>query len=351
MSGNYRSKDGQWYENGMDAMTADQAWEEKQGLQKEQNRLIQEQTQMLEEQNRLNREIEKEKIEKNHELELQKMSHDEKMRILNLFDNIGISKETYDNYVNKNILNKEYKELDDLIECVNNLEYFLRNSAFYFGSSLETEEDEFDYLFDDSIKIKREIISSCYEIDKKYEKKLRREIRDLEEKVKFRYFISVVLVFGALLLTLCICMNDFESSGFETMLIIVVMASLIYAPILLYRTLINDSPKIKEMKAKKSKPRLNIEKCEKKLKEKIKNEKDKIKNKTEEIILKTGKEIEDFNNFRLNHYNSNIEKLLVDVGFKKIVEDLGLEYKKVNNSNKKKNGTIEDYVDYFENHS
>ena len=57
----------------------------------------------------------------------------------------------------------------------------------------------------------------------------------------------------------------------------------------------------------------------------------------------------DFIEFRKNHYNSKIEKLLIDMNLNNDIKKLKLEYPKINNSNKISDGTIEDYITYFDN--
>lgn len=58
--------------------------------------------------------------------------------------------------------------------------------------------------------------------------------------------------------------------------------------------------------------------------------------------------LDNFIEFRRNHYNSKIEKLLLDVGLKDEVLQFGLDYPKINNSNKISDGTIEDCITYFD---
>jgi len=43
-----------------------------------------------------------------------------------------------------------------------------------------------------------------------------------------------------------------------------------------------------------------------------------------------------------------VEKLLIDVGIKETVLNLNLEYPKINVNNKIKDGSVEDYIAYFD---
>ena len=55
-----------------------------------------------------------------------------------------------------------------------------------------------------------------------------------------------------------------------------------------------------------------------------------------------------FCDFRVEHYNSDIEKLLVETGIKDRIGKLGLKYTKINSANKKGEGTIEEYEIFFD---
>ena len=104
--GKFLSKDGQWYDTPSEKFSADLAWDVKQGTQEKQNRLLQQQNRLMEQQMQMQYDLEQEKIQKDYEKEMKKLAHAEKMRILRLFDDIGISKETYDTFINTNFLNK-----------------------------------------------------------------------------------------------------------------------------------------------------------------------------------------------------------------------------------------------------
>ena len=55
-----------------------------------------------------------------------------------------------------------------------------------------------------------------------------------------------------------------------------------------------------------------------------------------------------FVEFREEHYNSKIEKILIETGVKEKVESTGLPYKKINSANKTSDGTIEEYEIFFD---
>ena len=56
----------------------------------------------------------------------------------------------------------------------------------------------------------------------------------------------------------------------------------------------------------------------------------------------------DFENFRKKHYNQKIENLLLEVGLKEKMEELGIKYIRINNNNKTGDGNINDYIVYID---
>ena len=67
--------------------------------------------------------------------------------------------------------------------------------------------------------------------------------------------------------------------------------------------------------------------------------------KKKEIIGKyRNLKLKDFYEFRTKHYNSQVEKFLIDFGFK---DRFGSDFKVVTKSQAKSNGDVDDYIDYF----
>ena len=118
-----------------------------------------------------------------------------------------------------------------------------------------------------------------------------------------------------------------------------------YVGISFFRKIFNHREFIKKMI---DKPTLNYKKYEDQLKSSIEYANKKIEEAQKKLSLLLEKPIKEFNKFRFNHYNSSVEKLLKDVEFDIIVLNLGFDYPKINNSNKIKDGTVEDYITYFE---
>ena len=106
----YVGKDGRTYDDYHSYTLGNLAWDKMQAQQQEQNKLLKEQNKLLEQQEKQKKEIELEKIKQQKEIELEKMKqqeelerqrqitqrekmyHEDKMRILKLFDDIGMSK-------------------------------------------------------------------------------------------------------------------------------------------------------------------------------------------------------------------------------------------------------------------
>ena len=97
----FLSTDGKFYETGLEALAASKAYDDKMKVQEEQNRLIEKQNRLIEEQNRINAQLEYDKMQNDYNIEMKKLNHAEKMRLYKLFDDVGISKNIYDEYINK----------------------------------------------------------------------------------------------------------------------------------------------------------------------------------------------------------------------------------------------------------
>lgn len=65
----------------------------------------------------------------------------------------------------------------------------------------------------------------------------------------------------------------------------------------------------------------------------------------EERIIKA--KIDNFYEFRKNHYNYKIEKLLLDLDFLNPLKHLGIEHVTITKDKAKNTGEIDDYVQYF----
>ena len=106
MSEFFPSKDGKIYKTGLEAMMADKAWNEKMAVQEQQNKLLEEQNRLIL-QNQIRQNKIQEEQRKNHEEQIATIKDEtikqkkiaEESRILRLFDDIGLNKRYYDDYV------------------------------------------------------------------------------------------------------------------------------------------------------------------------------------------------------------------------------------------------------------
>ena len=376
--------DGRYYESYDSYQEANARYKQHQ----EQKALLEEQNYLLEEQNRINQKLELEKMKQLQEIELQRnnmqreqMEHEEKMRLLGLFDSVGIPKETYDNFVkgffNNSIeelksiesekalilsdnfqLNKDLKELEKCMEDLNNdtfLSFYDCSEKYQLDTSNQVLTEE-----------EKEKIQSWIEDPEEYkEELLKYDVYDyvLEHKGK-AYGLKALLFWFALPLTMGIGLFlELDDTAFAIMF----FGDLFLA---IYFTVKFGINKEKEPdldtklgyvlnRCKNLYFKDDNKKCIRSL---IKTKQKEI-NDIKEFLSKREKEIQknideiilenwnDFINFRKEHYNSSIEKILLDAGFKEKIIELGFDYPKINSSNKVKDGTIEDYIAYFDNFS
>lgn len=90
------------------------------------------------------------------------------------------------------------------------------------------------------------------------------------------------------------------------------------------------------------------QKLNKEFQQKVVDNKHKLDNMEKEISQNVLPKWNDFIEFRKKHYISQFENLLLDLKLPEMIQSLGLEYPKINNKNKIKNGSIEDYITYFD---
>ena len=170
------SKDGKYYDDYLEKKSADYAWETQRKEQQQQNALLAEQNRLLQEENdrkeKLEQErlaFEREKEQNRYEEMLEQQQHDKEMRILGLFDSIGLNKQYYDNFI-KYLASNNEKDLEDII---------------YDRDSIKDKIEEIDDILTDPVNNMNEKLTSwhkgtreeysqymkeCYNTDKKAEK-------------------------------------------------------------------------------------------------------------------------------------------------------------------------------------
>ena len=270
------------------------------------------------------------------------------MRINNLFDEIGISRNVFDKFVHKtlfipnnisNNLEQSKKQLylvESLLQAENNED---------IKSNIISYENEASDLY-------YEIREQCCNIDEKEQEILIKQLNELKDnktktwiKTIIKFLISTVLLF-ILLIPIGNILGDTLNnkwmipfySVFGWIIYVIVIISKLQS--------IN-----KEIKSKENligKETVDEKKYMNKVKHLINEAKKEVDKPNNKILHIIKPRIDNFNEFRLNHYNAKIEKLLLDIKFNETISSFGLDYVKVNSSNKVKNGTLEDYIVYFD---
>ena len=429
----YVGKDGRTYDDYHSYTLGNLAWDKMQAQQQEQNKLLKEQNKLLEQQEKQKKEIELEKIKQQKEIELEKMRqqeelerqrqitqrekmyHEDKMRILKLFDDIGMSKETYYNFKKRlfknsledlrtiNNAEQELKELkrklnvESLENCLNRIrvndfkkfEYFFpklscsieqedlpiekRNEIITWVNNIEEYKEELKKIgiYDITKKLikwtndiekygselkNRGYYDSIIKLNKSQNENMNRNEQSNSKGLIFLiisiivFILSIISGLGVMWVLFIIVLiptisymikpnsiNDItnnETSPLEYCILD------IYTHIYYYQqNNINPEQIIKDKIEEKE---VELEKFKNKIQETKKRYQETL---TKSILPKWN----DFIEFRKNHYNSKIEKLLIDMNLNNDIKKLKLEYPKINNSNKISDGTIEDYITYFDN--
>lgn len=397
-NGKWLSDDGKYYDTFTEKATADHAWRTQREEQQAQNELLAKQNELLQEQTEQRNKLEREKLDfereqeanRLYELEL-KQEHKEKMRILKLFDNIGLNKEYYDNFIKYLIANTtEYDTLDSIV----NQKEEIKSHIDMMKSNIENpkkvmsdynywknQRERLNTMISDDIWYDRKYdeLSDCYSTDPKAEKVYDRftkfvdnpeglaeeDIDNLSSKFDIQTFKELkrknknnTLFFKVsfaiwILSTILIIYGIFADNtdlgvyglGLWMAMIVIAILKINYTP--------DYSSMMKEIIRKEIQNDYTKILDEKKVITKWKEIKVRYENQLKELEQTIKKEMEpkwnDFIEFRKKHYNSRFESLLLDLRLKKQVEELGLKWAKINNGNKINDGSIEDYIEYFEN--
>lgn len=325
------SQDGKYYDSIEEAVAATYVYKEQKGIQEEQNRLIEKQNRLIEEQNRINAQLEYDKMQNDYNIEMKKLNHAEKMRLYKLFDDVGISKNIYDEYINKCLNLKKVLSTMRVVKYFNFLLNPLDYSTEEYGKLYE-EYSDLNYL-EEQIDQKCMLKCDATEIEK-YNK-----VKKINDALELVWGFGIIICFIGFILSAFLSTEIIDS-------LVPFFIWLGYLVIFIIFSIIVKIVKSKFPESKEPKSTIDYDKRNKLLEQaKLKAEKDYSK---ELEPIRTA--IEEFTNFRINHYNKDIEKLLVDCEYKALVEGLGIKYQIVNVNNKKKNGKVEDYTAFFEEH-
>lgn len=347
------SEDGKYYDSLAEAKAADHAWREQISLQNEQNRLIEEQNRLIQqtEYDKMNQELEIENSRQ--QLQREQMQHEKDMRILKLFDDVGISKDIYDKFISNITSDKDVSNLNtkkiDIEQRINLLNLCLLYEDDPLCTDItEIEENNPEY-YSLMMDLHDELTANCYtNADSKYLEKHQEYLNINEKQKKYgKYSLISFLTATFFLFILALTTDSNESFGDFMIFIVLVSFIALICFICIYSISYKKAQEL-SIYANKEYRQFNSNKAEKNIKEEIKKCQKKLDKVNEQILPIIQKQTTDFMNFRINHYNSKIEKLLIDADFKKLVESYGIEYKSVTNNNKKKDGTIDDYIAYFD---
>ncbi len=389
MSEFFPSKDGKIYKTGLEAMMADKAWNEKMAVQEQQNKLLEEQNRLIL-QNQISQNKIQEEQRKNHEEQIATIKDEtikqkkiaEESRILRLFDDIGLNKRYYDDYVSY-LFGNYQKQLEDINLSIRNCKAL---STWLVADIDENGAHNTRFDFDDCyIKKENQKLKECLKDINLLKELTDNDINGLSSEIMSipylpnnnlsnkellpslidKYFntykkrkISGIITFISIAIIFILMMIDDGKSmdiGFTIFMIVGFPITIFYS-IYLFKNLTSKS-NIKDVinyEIKNSR-KLDVKKAKKKLKDANKENDDYLKELQEkeqtlkqEMIKTTKLKWDDFVEFRKKHYLYNFEKLLLDMELDKKIKDIGLEYPKINKSNKISDGTIEDYVEYFD---
>lgn len=321
-------------------------------------------------------EIERENKDKEIQFEREKMYFEEKMRIKKLFDDIGMSKETFDDFVEvffddiiKDKINiREQQELFEGNERV--LKYQIEKIKEIIDDIKNNNIESFyNYCSYNDVDLSNQILPS--DICKMIEKCEKHPQEYIEEFKSYKTFNMILELknnkYGIKLLISLFGIDLAMALGFisEIMMIVMFISSIILSIYFISKFATTNTKIMELIDILKKEYSIqyfkdsNIKILEEDLKNKENEYKIKLKdneniNKKYELdnkkkLKKVSNNWKDFIDFRKNHYNMHIEKILIETGFKDDIIYLDLDYPKINSSNKIKDGTIEDYIAYFEN--
>lgn len=305
------SRDGSFYNTIDEARAANTRYDQ----QEKQNNLLEKQLDKQEMQNYLlDQQLKQQQnqIDEQIRLERSKQKREEEIRILKYFDGLNIVKKEYDRFIYKMFnpdlpekFSKLEKEMDKLI---------LKKEKLLDKLSVQKKENELKIL--------------------------------LEKQTNNNSSITISeLVFGISILYLLFSFLVLETCS----MIALVMAIGGFIAISSYKeqqeSIKNDISQYEDIINNKKSKSVDSEDVEKiwihiELKEK-------------EISKYRNKEIEKnwnkFKNFRLRHYNQKIENFFINVGLDNYVHTYGIKYIKITDKTYIEKGTINDYLEIFQN--
>lgn len=335
-----KGKDGENYESVDEMIGANNRWDQ----QQEQNKLLSQQNQLLAKQQKEKERLAREQMDNDRALEYSRQKHDREMRLLNLCDNIGISQEYMNSFLD--YLNDESTAYEEEKDKLNKLDSDIKKlkdkSSELFDISYDSEHE--NESIKTQIKVLNEIknmqlgnMEYCLNRDDTYDL-LTSKINSLATWRVFAFIAGLLMIFTVILLL--------EGGGTTAdwilgLLIVEIAVIVIYIIV----RISNQGKIISICDEKIEKLNKSYKKIDKHNKDNVDDKYYKLEKEKEEIIHKyRNMKLKDFYEFRTKHYNSQVEKFLIDYGFK---DRFGADFKVVTKSNSKSNGDVDDYIDYF----
>ncbi|MBP3766182.1 MAG: DUF2116 family Zn-ribbon domain-containing protein [Bacilli bacterium] len=382
--GSFLGADGAFYDTLEEKLQADARYKQ----QEKQNELIEEQTKLLKKQQLENERLEQQRHddmlralrEETDRRDIQERYRSDKERIQRLFDDIGLNKRIYDDYVGSIFNTKKFDfrssekdYLDGNIEDLREVEDFLDYdeeqlneyiSREYLLEKLHNKFNKNEYghyeclkeyiLYESIIKAKEvensDTVLTCGNCGAVVAKDA--DICDscgatfVQEKEK-KSFSTYMIIIGLILIFIGIVAILSESyigiCAFFGGDILAIIGLLSY-----FKTKENENNNINNLSLDLEVFRNELRTLINDFKKEIEKDKRALKKKMQKYQEFLQEQADDFYNFRLQHYLPKLEKLLLDMEYDVFLKDYKIDFKTVNKNNKVKNGSIEDYVVYFE---
>ena len=402
-------RDGKYYDDLLSKNLADRQvdLQEKQLSELQRQNALKQQELFAQQQNAENERRERafqQENQRRHERELaqQQFNHDQEMRILGLFDSIGLNNSYYDKFINyllggvtdyNDVKNRLINDNDYMEEKLNILKELLPDPAkkikkmqqelkkYNEKSNLNKVDSEKKDALEDKLYIIEDIFEDCYITNDKLKEVLTDALENFEysklnsidekdisdpdnssilyaKRNLYKYYFVIVIC--VIIIVICIVAmisidadDDFASINCLFLLADAVMLIPLIKMIFLKKRIISEiqeelshEEKFKYLDFKKVNDK--AQKLNKEFQQKVVDNKHKLDNMEKEISQNVLPKWNDFIEFRKKHYISQFENLLLDLKLPEMIQSLGLEYPKINNKNKIKNGSIEDYITYFD---
>ena len=335
-----RGKDGKFYDDVNDMIAADNRWDQ----QEEQNQLLEQQNMLLAKQLSDSERLAREKMENEIAIETSRQNHDKEMRLLSLCDEIGISKKLIDNYLeyllstNDGLKKEEKEEIDKL------------NSKY---EKNEEKLSEFDDNDTDELEVWNELkLLNKTHLDKINDEDVIQLFNDSTNSFNTGLILFVV---GFIILFLFVFMMG-EDDATNTILLLVGISPMCASIFLLIKyCIINGNIKKKCEEKIEELSNNEVESVEDERTAKIRKEQVDLEEKIHAIVQKNiSRKINKFNKFRIDHYNAQFEKFLLDIDFEKKIHRYGsfidIDYQTITKSKSNGSGEIDDYIEFFNDH-